>query len=226
METPTVECVGVSVRYARSSVPQVNDVSFRLERGITAVVGRNGAGKSTLVNALVGLLPVSDGSVRVLGHDPRARRTRPDVMRRIGYLPQEFGFNSNFTVENFVGYGAWLKGIAKSQRGRVVGEALDVVNLADRRRARMGKLSGGMRRRAGIAQSVVHRPELLILDEPTSGLDPEQRVRFRSLVRELARDRTVLLSSHLVEDVRVLADRIIVMESGRIGFAGDRKSVV
>jgi len=141
-------------------------------------------------------------------------------MRRVGYLPQDFGYIANFTVEDFVGYGAWLKGVEKSRQHELVHAALEVVDLVDSRKIRMAKISGGMRRRAGIAQTIVHTPDLLVLDEPTAGLDPEQRVRFRALIRGLAQGRTVLLSSHLVEDVRVLADRIIVMEAGCIRFTG------
>ncbi|MCM3501133.1 ATP-binding cassette domain-containing protein [Microbacterium sp. P26] len=195
-------------------------MSLEIHNEVVAVVGRNGAGKSTLLNAITGLTPLTTGSIRIFGHDPFARSSRRDAMRRVGYLPQEFGFVPSFTVQEFVEYGAWLKGVKRDRVASMVTAALEEVSLLHERHTKMGKLSGGMRRRAGIAHSVVHGPDLLILDEPTAGLDPEQRIRFRELIRLLAPGRAVVMSSHLVEDVQALAARIVVLEAGQIAFSG------
>lgn len=172
------------------------------------------------MKACVGLLPVESGTLTLLGVNPADRGTREDLQARVGYLPQDFGYVPSFRVHEFVEYGAWLKAVPKENRSAKVEEALKVVNLASSSSQRMGRLSGGMRRRAGIAQTMVHGPDLLILDEPSTGLDPEERVRFRELIRSVSPGRTILLSSHLVEDVRALADTVIVIDKGRVGFIG------
>jgi ABC-2 type transport system ATP-binding protein len=215
-----VKAEAVSVRYGRSSVPQVDSVTITIGQGVTALVGKNGAGKSTLIKAIVGLLRPESGQLDVLGADVAERRLGPDELARLGYLPQDFGYVSTFTARDFVEYGAWLKKVPTARLSAAVDAALATVGLSEKARVKMRKLSGGMRRRAGIAQALVHEPELLILDEPTSGLDPEQRVKFRELIRDLAADRSVLMSSHLIEDVRALAQHIVVLDEGHLRFAG------
>ena len=210
----------VSVRYGRSHSPQVKRVTTHIDRGVTALVGKNGAGKSTLIKAMVGLVRPEEGELTVLGVDVSQRRLEPTHYTRIGYLPQDFGYVASFTTREFVEYGAWLKCVPARSIKSAVEAALDVVGLTAAARTKMRKLSGGMRRRAGIAQALVHDPELLILDEPTTGLDPEQRVRFRELIRDLATERAVLLSSHLIEDVRALANHILILDEGQLRFDG------
>jgi len=187
---------------------------------VTALVGKNGAGKSTFIKAIVGLVRPEEGERTVLGIDVARRRLDHEHYARLGYLPQDFGYVASFTAREFVEYGAWLKRVPKQRLRSAVDEALDAVGLADSADTKMRKLSGGMRRRAGIAQALAHNPDLLILDEPTTGLDPEQRVRFRELIRSVAADRAVLLSSHLIEDVRALAARVLVLDEGELRFNG------
>ena len=189
--------------------------------GVTALVGRNGAGKSTFMRVVLGLMPLRSGHIELLGRNPGDRREREWLHRQVGYLPQDFGFIPSFTVAEYVEYSAWLKEVPKPARRQAVADALAHVGLADEHSKKMGRLSGGMRRRAGIAAASVHDPSFLVLDEPTTGLDPEQRVRFRELVRSIAKDRSVLLSSHLVEDVRALAEVILVLDGGELRFIGD-----
>jgi ABC-2 type transport system ATP-binding protein len=215
-----VRAESLTIRHRGTRSPQVDGVTFDIGEGVTALIGRNGAGKSTLLRAIVGLQPVTSGTLRVLDTDLGNKRISLETLGRIGYLPQDFGFVNSFTASEFVTYGAWLKKVPSAGIDHAVAEALDFAGLSDQASTKMRKLSGGMRRRAGIAQAIVHQPDLLILDEPTTGLDPEQRVRFRELVRSLSENRTVIMSSHLVEDVQALASRVLVLDRGKVRFDG------
>lgn len=210
----------VTIRYRRSRRAQIDAASFRVEGGITALVGRNGAGKSTILKALVGLVRVESGELGVLDHELGPSGVEKSLLAKIGYLPQEFGYINSFTAKEFVEYGAWLKRVPSKKAAGLAQQALDGVGLGAELQTKMGRLSGGMRRRAGIAQAIVHDPSLLILDEPTTGLDPEQRVRFRELIRSVGVGRTVVMTSHLIEDVKALASQVIVLNSGRLAFEG------
>ena len=171
------------------------NVSITLEPGITALLGPNGAGKTTLLEAIGG------------------------SSRDVGYMPQHWRPIPGFTVRDGVVYAGWLKGLARDQSRLAVEQALNVVDLEKLADRKASRLSGGERQRAGLAESVVHRPDLLLLDEPTVGLDPEQRSAFRAaLSRGLA--PTVLLSTHLVDDVVALANRVVVLDEGRVAFDG------
>ena len=154
----------LTVQYRGTSSPQVDGASFALGDGVTALVGKNGAGKTTLLQTIVGLQRPQGGRLDVLEHSIRGPLPK-SVLARIGFLPQEFGYVPSFTVREFVEYGAWLKAVPAGQIPDAASEALRVVDLEQRSRTKMRKLSGGMRRRAGIAQTIVHRPDLLILDE-------------------------------------------------------------
>lgn len=216
-----IEVHDLSIRYPRSSQAQVCDFSAAFGSGINALVGRNGAGKSTFMNAVVSLQPTYAGHLRVLGVSlPAAERDRRNLMSRVGYLPQNFGFIPGFTVREVLEYAAWLKQLPRVRMTRAIDRALETVGLQDHAQQKLGKLSGGMQRRVGIAHSIVHDPELVVLDEPTSGLDPEQRIRFRDTLRRIAEERCVLVSSHLIEDVRAIATRVYVMDSGRLVYSG------
>jgi ABC-2 type transport system ATP-binding protein len=216
-----LRAIGGTASYRRfGGEPQLRDVTVDLPPGVTALIGRNGAGKSTFMKVALGLMRLRSGTIEVLGFNPSVRRERAALHRNVGYLPQDFGSVPSFTVAEYVEYAAWLKQVPKAVRHRGILTALEHVELTDNRSKKMGHLSGGMRRRAGIAAAIVHNPSLLVLDEPTTGLDPEQRVRFRELIRDIAQERSVLLSSHLVEDVRALADLVVVLDGGRLGFAG------
>lgn len=186
------------------------------------LLGPNGAGKTTLMRVLATALPPTSGRVRLLPRDPD-RPKRGDlrwVRRRLGYLPQSFGFYPRFTAREFVEYLAWLKEVPADRVSLAVDTALRRVGLGDRADEKLKHLSGGMVRRVGIAQAIVNDPAVLLLDEPTAGLDPEQRVEFRSLLRELGTDTCVLISTHLVEDVASACTRVMLLDGGRIVFAG------
>ncbi len=207
----------VAQGYGNSVV--IDQLSIRLEPGITALLGPNGAGKTTLLRTLATVLPPRSGSLSIDGVAITGERAARSIRDRIGYLPQEFGFDPRMTTCDFVEYAAWLRGIPDLKRGDVVREALAKVDLSEQRRARMGKLSGGMQRRAGIAWAIVGSPRLVLLDEPTAGLDPRQRLQFRHIVAGL-RESIVVLSTHLIDDIEAIGDRVVVLHSGTARFDG------
>lgn len=218
---PVVDGDSISVKYRRATEPSIADLTIQLTEGINALVGRNGAGKSTLMNTIVTLQRIHAGRLQVLGVDlPTNEHSRRELMKQVGYLPQEFGYVPGFTVREFVEYAAWLKSVPSQDVARAVEEAIEIADLTDRASVRLSKLSGGMLRRAGIATAIVHNPGLVVLDEPTAGLDPEQRIRFRETLRKIAVNRCVLISSHLIEDVSAIADRVLVLDAGRLIFTG------
>jgi ABC-2 type transport system ATP-binding protein len=165
-------------------------------------------------------MPPSSGRLRLLGRDPGRYGPRREIRRRLGYLPQNPGYYPGFTVAEYIEYFALLKEVPPARIRAAVGTAIDRVGLGDRRRARLRTLSGGMLRRAGIAQAIVNEPELLLLDEPTAGLDPEQRVAFRGLLRDFGQRATVIVSTHLVEDVGAACSEVALMDCGRLVFHG------
>jgi ABC-2 type transport system ATP-binding protein len=183
--------------------------------GMFGLLGPNGAGKSTLMKILAGLLEATSGEVTLDGEDVLARPEQ--VRRRLGYLPQEFGFYPHLTGEKMLSYLLQLKGVeAPGGLKPLVAELLERVNLSSAAKRKVKTYSGGMRQRLGIAQAIAGDPRLIIVDEPTAGLDPEERLRFYRLLAELAADRIVLLSTHIVEDVAVLCPRFAVIRKGRL----------
>lgn len=196
----------------------VDSVSETLTRGVYGLLGVNGAGKTTLMRMLTTLLTPTSGSICWDGEDIFAMEGRFRTI--LGYLPQDFGFYPNFTVEDYLTYIASIKGLRPAFAKQQVGALLSQVGLTKAANKKMKHLSGGMKRRAGIAQAMLNDPKLLILDEPTAGLDPNERIRFRNLISELSEDRIVLLSTHIVSDVEYIAGKILLMKDGRIPLSG------
>ncbi len=213
-----VDLRGVSHAFGRHAA--LDAVDLAAGAGVFGLLGPNGAGKTTLLRALATVLRPSSGEIRLLGRDPGKVNELREIRRRLGYLPQQFGYYPNFTVFEFIEYFALLKEMPPGEVRRAVARAIERVGLEDRAKAKMKSLSGGMIRRVGIAQAVVNDPELLLLDEPTVGLDPEQRVMFRALLREMGLHATVFVSTHLVEDVAAACNEVGIMESGKIAFRG------
>jgi ABC-2 type transport system ATP-binding protein len=203
--------------YGTSTV--IDSLSVTLRPGITALLGPNGAGKTTLLRTLATVMPPRGGRIRIDDVEIDGERSARKVRDRIGYLPQDFGFDPQMKVVDFVTYAAWMRGVPAGQWRQSVDETLEMVDLADRRRSRMRSLSGGMRQRAGIAWAIVGRPRVVLLDEPTVGLDPRQRLQFRKIITGLG-DTVVVLSTHLIDDVAAVCDRVIVMHGGAARFDG------
>ena len=199
-------------------IPAVRGVSLEIEAGLFGLLGPNGAGKTTFMKVLATLLEPTSGTFFFDGIDGVLDPLR--VRRRLGYLPQNFGLYPGFTARSMLSYLAALKGVERSARRGHVEELLERVNLLHVAGRKLRTFSGGMRQRFGIAQSLIGSPRLLIVDEPTAGLDPQERVRFYNLLGELAQDRVVILSTHIVEDVRTLCRRFAILREGRIVYTG------
>jgi ABC-2 type transport system ATP-binding protein len=196
-------------------------VTFAAGVGVTGLLGPNGAGKTTLLRMLATVLAPDSGGLQLLGRNPQDADDRLAIRRRLGYLPQEPGFHRGFTVFEFIDYVAILKELTdRRARHAEVRRVIDAVGLNDVAGRRIRALSGGMRRRVGVAQAILGEPQLVILDEPTAGLDPEQRLRFRDLVSRVGEGRTVLLSTHMTEDVAALCPHVVVVDGGRTVFDG------
>jgi ABC-2 type transport system ATP-binding protein len=213
-----VHAQGLRVRAGRRMA--IDGLDLAIGNGVHGLLGPNGAGKTTLVRALATVLRPAGGELALLGQPINGRIDLRTLRRQIGYLPQEFGFYRRFTVREFVEYLAWLKELPAGEVPGAVQRAIDRVGLADRAEHRMKTLSGGMVRRAGIAQAIVNDPRILLLDEPTAGLDPDQRMQFRALLRDLARDTCVLVATHLVEDVAAACTDVLLIDEGRLVFQG------
>jgi ABC-2 type transport system ATP-binding protein len=215
----TVSLDGVAKSYGRTRA--VAGIDLVAGPGITGLLGPNGAGKTTLMRMLATVLAPDTGHLRLLGNDPGTPDGRLAIRRRLGYVPQEPGYHRNFTAFEFVDYVAILKEMT-DRRGRhdEVRRVLDLVGLGDVAGKRIKALSGGMRRRVALAQSLLGSPELLVLDEPTAGLDPEQRLRFREVISTVATDATVILSTHQTEDVSAVCQRVVVMHEGVVRYDG------
>ena len=200
-------------------------VNLEIDRGMFGLLGPNGAGKTTLMRIICGILDQSLGKVRINDIDLSERRA--ELQALIGYLPQEFGTYENLTARQFLDYQALLKGKWDAEeRHRVLGDALSSVHLDDSADKKIGDFSGGMKQRVGIAQTLLQLPRILLVDEPTAGLDPRERIRFRNLLAELARDRVVIFSTHIIEDISSSCNRLAVMGEGEVRFHGSPREMV
>src|SRR5690348_15265068 len=213
-----VEITGLSRSFGRTKA--VAEVDLRAGPGVFGLLGPNGAGKTSLLRMMATAVPPTSGELRLLGRDPLSYGPRREIRRRLGYLPQNLGYYRGFTVVQFVEYFALLREMPAGQIPVAVAAAVDRVGLGDQSGAKMRTLSGGMLRRVGIAQAIVNEPELLLLDEPTAGLDPEQRMAFRGLLRDLGQCATIVVSTHLVEDVGAACAQVALMDQGKIIFLG------
>ncbi len=186
-------------------------------------VGPNGAGKSTLMKILVGQLLPTNGNIIVDGVP--LNKNEKHLKKRLGYLPQDFGLYEELNVEEFLDYMACLKGINRNKR-KAINRVISMTSLEEKRKSKIKTLSGGQKQRVGIAQAILNNPELLIVDEPTVGLDPEERIKFRNLFSEGSKDKIVILSTHIIEDVESICNSIIVLNKGQILFVGEPSQLV
>jgi ABC-2 type transport system ATP-binding protein len=218
-----IEIHELSKVYGRGAraVRALNGLDFGIGAGMFGLLGPNGAGKTTLMRILAGIVNPTVGSVSVAGHSLSTEQGKMAAKAVLGYLPQELGLYPDLTARQLVDYIAILKGLDDStaRRGRV-GQVLEMVGLSQVAERPLKGFSGGMKRRVGIAQALVNQPRILIVDEPTAGLDPEERIRFRNLLVDLAADRVIILSTHIVEDVGQTCGDLAVLAHGRIVFRG------
>ena len=201
----------------------LRDISLQLASpNLIGLLGPNGAGKSTLMKLLVAGLMPTEGEIRVDGAP--LRKHEKELKTRLGYLPQSFGLYDELTVWQFLDYMAALKNIPDAKRA--IDQVIEAVNLSEKRKARIRTLSGGQRQRVGVAQALLGDPQFLIFDEPTVGLDPEERIHFRNLFSRAAQDKIVVLSTHIIEDVQSVCNRLIVMDRGRVRFDGTPAALI
>lgn len=215
MAKSRIEIRNLNKSYRRKQA--LDGVSLSIGQGMFGLLGRNGAGKTTLMKILATLLHKNSGVVTVCGVPVERAK---EVRRRVGYLPQDFTMYPSMTVYESMDYLGVLSELDGPTRKERIPELLQRVNLQDNSKTKVKALSGGMRRRLGIAQAILHDPEVLIVDEPTAGLDPEERVRFRNLLCELAENRIVLLSTHIVGDIEAACEEIAILDEGKLLFTG------
>ena len=211
-----IEIKNVEKYYGKKKA--LDNVNLTIEKGMFGLLGRNGAGKTTLMKTLAGLHPKSGGEITICGTPISKVKA---IRSMTGYLPQEFSMYPTMTCEECLDYLGTLSGMKKSLRRERSDILLRRVNLDEHRHKKIKELSGGMKRRLGIAQALIHDPKVLIVDEPTAGLDPEERIRFRNLLGEVAEDRIVILSTHIVGDIEAACRKAAVMNEGQIIWSGN-----
>ncbi|MBE4909241.1 ABC transporter ATP-binding protein [Bacillus luteolus] len=192
----------------------LDEVTVELTTGVYGILGSNGSGKTTLMRILASVMKPSSGTIYLNGQD--INKMDHQYRELIGYLPQQVGLYKNFTAEKLLKYISALKGLSKEETDDKVKEVLELVGLSNDRKGKVGKFSGGMKRRIGIAQALLNDPKILIVDEPTAGLDPKERIRFRNLLSKISKDRIVLLSTHIVSDIEFIAKEILVLKDGKL----------
>ncbi|HGG0417430.1 TPA: ABC transporter ATP-binding protein [Clostridium sporogenes] len=192
----------------------VKDFSIEMTEGVYGLLGPNGAGKTTLMRMISDVLNPTCGQILVNNVDKND--LGEEYRDLLGYLPQDMGYYKNFTAERFLKYVAALKGLNKKIAKERIGELLDVVGLSEYKNKKVGKFSGGMRQRVGIAQALLNNPKILVLDEPTAGLDPKERIRFRNLISDISKERIIILSTHIVGDIEYIAKQVILMKEGQL----------
>ena len=211
----------LSKRYGKKEA--IKNLSLKIPSGMYGLLGRNGAGKTSLMRILAALSVPTNGDIWLNGV---SMKETAKIREMVGYLPQDFSMYRSMTVLGAMDYLGLLSDIPKEIRKERIDELLEKVNLKDNARTKIKALSGGMKRRLGIAQALLHNPQILIVDEPTTGLDPEERIRFRNLLSDFADDRIVLLSTHIASDIESICDGVAVLNDGRLIFHGSTEELI
>jgi len=216
---------GLSKTYGNGKTA-LSDINLEIENGMFGLLGPNGAGKSSLMRILVTIMKASSGSVNVNGYD--LTKNRKEIRKMLGYLPQDFRFFTKLKTWEFLDYAAALSGIKnKTERLTKVDEWLEKVGLFDSRERQANNLSGGMKRRLGIAQALIGSPKIIVVDEPTTGLDPEERIRFRNILSELSQqDVIIILSTHIVGDISSICQDLALLDEGRMQYNGSPEELI
>lgn len=202
----------------------VDDACITLTPGVWGLLGANGAGKTTLMRMIADIMTPTSGAIYYDGAD--IRKMGESYRNIFGFLPQDFGYSRDFTVKDYLEYVAALKDVPARETTKKINYLLDILTLSDVKRKKIAKLSGGMKRRVGIAQAMLNDPKILVMDEPTAGLDPGERVRFRNFISEFSHDRIVLISTHIVSDIEYIATRNAIMKAGKIVDVGTTDELV
>ena len=202
----------------------VDDVCMTLTPGVWGLLGANGAGKTTLMRMIADIMTPDSGTIYYDGAD--IRKMGESYRNIFGFLPQDFGYSRDFTVKDYLEYVAALKDVPARETTKKINYLLDILTLSDVKRKKIATLSGGMKRRVGIAQAMLNDPKILVMDEPTAGLDPGERVRFRNFISEFSHDRIVLISTHIVSDIEYIATRNAMMKAGKIVDIGTTEELV
>ncbi|MBU5292963.1 ABC transporter ATP-binding protein [Anaerosalibacter bizertensis] len=201
-----------------------NNITLTLENGVYGLLGPNGAGKTTLMKQICTLVKPTEGEIIYNGKNIYS--IEDEYRGILGYLPQEFGVYKNFSAKKFLQYVAALKNMAKKDADKRIDELLNLVGLYDVRNKPVGKFSGGMKRRVGIAQALLNDPKIIILDEPTAGLDPQERTRFRNLLSDISKDKIIILSTHIISDIESIAKETIMIKNGEIIMRGSHREIL
>lgn len=221
MEAMKIKISNLTKKFGNKIV--LDNIDLEISSGMFGLLGRNGAGKTTLMRIIATLLTKNQGNITICGIPVENTK---DIRKIVGYLPQDFSMYPSMKVYEAMDYLGVLSNIPKQERKKIIPNLLDKVNLLDYQNIRVKALSGGMKRRLGIAQAIMHSPKVLIVDEPTAGLDPEERIRFRNLLSEIAKDRIVILSTHIVGDIEATCQNIAILNKGKIIYKGTTEELV
>lgn len=214
-----VELKNISKAFKKKEV--LKNIQYTLDEGVYGLLGPNGAGKTTLIRTIANLYDVQSGEILIDGINIK----KQNKIGNIGYLPQKFGVFTELTVQEMMEYFANVKKIHKREQKKQIEECLKVVNLENEKKKKACHLSGGMMRRLGLAQALIGNPKLLLLDEPTAGLDPEERMRFKGIISSIRKEKTILISTHIVEDIEACCNHIIVMKDGAVLNGGTTNEI-
>lgn len=220
----TIQITDLTKQYSKNTVA-LNHVSLTIGKGIFGLLGRNGSGKTTLMHILTTLLKPTTGEVEILGMS-LVPSNYLEIKKNIGYLPQEFGFYKEFSVLEIMQYICIMRGFNTKQQRILITDALEQVNMLGDMKKKYKQLSGGMKRRVGLAQAILGNPPVLIVDEPTAGVDPEERIRIRKLLNEYSSNNTVLFSTHIIEDIEYTCNQLAILDSGNLLYSGNLQELL
>lgn len=219
-----IEIKGLEKEFNKKSIA-LKDINLNIDKGIFGLLGKNGSGKTTLMRIITTLMEPTKGSINILNMQYN-KKNYDEIKKNIGYLPQEFGFYKDFTVLEIMNYMAILNNMDIGIKRGKIEKTLKNVGMYNDRGKKYKQLSGGMKRRVGLAQAILNQPKILIVDEPTAGVDPEERIKIRNLLNEYSQDNTVLFSTHIVEDIESTCNKLAILNEGKLVFNGDLRTLL